>query len=68
MNNETTLPGVEAASEEWTLEPIQETEAVVVVDATAQYVTDLIHADLFGSFLICGTLIGLSLLRGIHGS
>ena len=59
----------EIVTDEWlSPAPIQETEAVVVVDATTQHVTDLIHADLFGSFLICGTLIGLSLLRGIHGT
>lgn len=27
-------------------------------------ITDIIHADLFGSFLVCGTLIGLALFRG----
>ena len=25
------------------------------------------HVDLFGSFLVCGTLVGLSLLRDRHG-
>lgn len=30
--------------------------------------SDIVHADLFGSFLICGTLIGLSLLRYIRGT
>lgn len=30
--------------------------------------SDVVHADLFGSFLICGTLIGLALLRNIHGT
>lgn len=30
--------------------------------------SDIVHADLFGSFLVCGTLIGLFLLRGIHGT
>ena len=59
----------ETLTDEWlSPAPIQETEAVVEVDPTAQYYSDLVHADLFGSFLICGTLIGLSLLRGIHGT
>lgn len=26
------------------------------------------HIDLFGSFLVCGTLVGLALLRDRHGS
>ena len=30
--------------------------------------SDILHADLFGSFLICGTLIGLALFRRIHGT
>ena len=30
--------------------------------------SDLLHADLFGSFLICGTLIGLFLFGRIHGT
>lgn len=30
--------------------------------------SDIVHADLFGSFLICGTLIGLALLRYIRGT
>lgn len=30
--------------------------------------SDIVHADLFGSFLICGTLVGLALLRYIRGT
>ena len=30
--------------------------------------SDILHADLFGSFLICGTLIGLFLFGRIHGT
>lgn len=30
--------------------------------------SDMLHADLFGSFLICGTLIGLFLFGRIHGT
>ena len=39
------------------------TEAVVIVDVIETAATDLAHVNLFGSFLICGTLIGLALLR-----
>ena len=44
------------------------TEPVVTVEIIESVGSDIIHADLFGSFLICGTLIGLALLRGIHGT
>lgn len=44
------------------------TEPVVTVDIVESVGSDIIHADLFGSFLVCGTLIGLALLRGIHGT
>ena len=46
----------------------ESTEQIVVVKVIESVGSDIIHADLFGSFLICGTLIGLALLRGIHGT
>lgn len=61
MNEEATiyedLPG--AATEE------AETITVQVIESVGQ---EIIHADLFGSFLICGTLVGLALMRKIHGT
>lgn len=30
--------------------------------------SSIIHADLFGAFLICGTLVGIFLLRGRYGT
>ena len=30
--------------------------------------SDIVHADLFGSFLICGTLVGIVLWRKISGT
>ena len=51
-----------AATEETTAE-------IVLTQEDFQAATaDLIHADLFGSFLVCGTLVGLALLRNIHGT
>ena len=41
---------------------------VITLEDLHEVGTDMIHADLFGSFLVCGTLIGLFLLRGIHGT
>lgn len=49
------------------LEPTEETEPVykqVIQDSVAS----LIHADLFGAFLVCGTLVGIFLLRGRYGT
>lgn len=44
------------------------TEEIVIVEVIETVGSDLVHANLFGSFLLCGTLIGLFLLRGIHGT
>ena len=57
--------------DDWTVtegtEPTEETEAI-----TIQEIQDIgsaiIHVNLFGSFLICGTLIGLALLRKVYGT
>ena len=48
----------------------QETIAgtVITLEDLQNIGSDILHADLFGSFLVCGTLIGLFLLRGIHGT
>lgn len=48
---------MEAASE--TTEAI----TVVSVDDLHAMTSDIVHADLFGSFLICGTLVGIALFR-----
>ena len=44
----------------------------VTQEITIEVIQDLawgqIHADLWGSFLICGTLIGLALWRNIYGT
>ena len=48
------------------------TESVVVETITIQELqaigSDIVHTSLFGSFLICGTLIGLAILRKVHGT
>lgn len=48
------------------------TEAAQVEMITIQEVqaigSDIVHTSLFGSFLICGTLIGLAILRKVHGT
>ena len=54
--------------EEQYQEVIQETVEPVTVEVIESIGSDLLHADLFGSFLICGTLVGLALLRNIHGT
>ena len=63
-----------AASDDWVVDqteyvdPIQETEAITVVEAVQTAATDLAHVNLFGSFLICGTLVGIFLLRNRHAN
>ena len=44
------------------------TVEVTTVEIIETVGSDIVHASLFGSFLLCGTLIGLALLRNIHGT
>ena len=46
---------------------VMELETVTLVDFQ-QGVSDICHVNLFGSFLLCGTLIGLALFRRIYGT
>ena len=59
-------------SEEFILEvgsdSTSETVSVITVEAIQAVGSDIAHANLFGSFLICGTLIGLALLRKVYGT
>ena len=48
-------------------ETVAETVVTVTVDVIQDGVWSIINADLFGSFLICGTLVGCTLLRNIYG-
>ena len=59
------IPSEELVLEDGT-EATEETVSLTV-QVIEDYCTGIIHANLFGSFLICGTLIGLFLWRGIHG-
>lgn len=49
------------------IEPTEEVEtiSIQVIESVG---SDIIHADLFGSFLICGTLIGLAIWRKFNGA
>ena len=62
------MPEETTATEWLSPAPIQETEAVVAVDPYIQAVTDLAHVNLFGFFLICGTLVGIFILRNRHAN
>lgn len=72
----TTTPATEATDptqetifyEDLTAATEETTEAVVIVDVIETAATDLAHVNLFGSFLICGTLIGLAILRDRYGN
>lgn len=61
------LPTEELVLEDGT-EATEETLSLVSVEVVQDAAIAVAHADLFGSFLICGTLIGLALLRKIYGT
>ena len=61
MNEEATI------YEDLSSAPTEEAETITV-QVIETVVQETIHADLFGSFLICGTLVGLALMRKIHGT
>lgn len=48
-------------------EATEETVSITVQDLHSLG-SDIVHANLFGSFLICGTLVGIFLLRGRYGT
>lgn len=61
----------DVATEEPVLEDgTESTEETVsqTIQVIEAYGTGIIHANLFGNFLICGTLIALVLWRKIHGT
>lgn len=65
-----TLPS-DAPSEPTEPSVIYVTEAPtepVYMDVIAETGSALMHSNLFGAFLICGTLVGLFLLRGRYGT
>lgn len=57
------IPSAEAAETGVPEETIAATEEVAIVDVIESVGSDIAHVSLFGSFLICGTLVGLVLLR-----
>ena len=57
-----------AASDDWAESATQQTQEIILVDAIQTAATDLAHVNLFGSFLICGTLVGIFLLRNRHAN
>lgn len=65
---EYTIPGVTEVIPEETVPEVTEPgyeDLILTVQAVG---SDIVHADLFGSFLLCGTLVGLLLLRGRYGT
>ena len=68
MNDETVQTTDDAIFEDLTGTATEETTGTITVQVIESIGSDIIHANLFGSFLICGTLVGLVLLRKIHGT
>ena len=46
----------------------QVTEELMIIQTIELVGSDIAHANLFSGFLVCGTLIGLALLRKIYGT
>ena len=44
------------------------TEEMTVIEVIESVGSDIAHANLFSGFLVCGTLVGLALLRKIYGT
>ena len=59
-------------STESTTEPVSETIPMTTEPTYIEVIetvgADIVHSSLFGAFLICGTQVGLALLRKIYGS
>ena len=49
-------------------EATAETVSPVTVEIIETAVSDISHATLFSGFLVCGTLVGCTLLRRIYGT
>ena len=49
-------------------ETVPMTTEPVYIDFIEASSNNIVHANLFGSFLICGTLVGIFLLRGRYGT
>jgi len=49
-------------------ESTEETVSLTVQETIELVGSDICHVSLFGSFLICGTLIGLAPLRKVYGT
>lgn len=62
--DENTVPVTEAIepSDSYT-EPVATEIQTVIVQDMESYVIDMIHANLFGDFLICGCLCAIALFR-----
>lgn len=54
--------------EDFVEESVPETTENVIVEVIESVGSDICHTNLFGSFLICGTLVGIVLLRKVYGT
>ena len=63
--------GETAPADDWAVdeatEPTEEVETITI-QVIESIGSDIIHADLFGSFLICGTLIGVTIWSKFYGA
>ena len=57
-------------TDDWSVDSTEPTEEVqtITIQVIEDIGSDIVHVNLFGSFLVCGTLIGLALLRKVYGT
>lgn len=61
-------PESENSMESTPTETVPMTTEPIYIDVIESVGNDIVHSSLFGSFLICGTLVGLALFRRIYGT
>ena len=67
MNEETVIEET-VADDPVPLETVAMTTEPEVINVIIGVGSDIVHVNLFGSFLVCGTLVGLYILRKIYGT
>lgn len=50
------------------METVAMTIDPVLINVITGAASEIVHVNLFGSFLVCGTLVGLFILRKIYGT
>lgn len=63
------LDGTQATIyEDFSGSDLSDTEEIVIIECIQATASDIAHASLFSGYLVCGTLVGLAILRKIYGT